>query len=346
MPASAQTQVVKTSATWASDYGVRYVLPKTLLAFTVEYHSVQKTAGPYARYATRYLGIPENEITAEDCTEFVLDRITFVEEGVPDRDQSYLVQFRPKTTAPYVYLTETGLICTINAPFRAEEAAAPSSVPVPDGQADAVAPSLPSIYTEEYLHAGSAAKMAEVAAKNIYRIRESRQDLLTGETDNVPKDGEAMRIVLETLDAQEHQWMALFTGTTTTTSFSHRLTVEPSTETEDEILFRFSRHSGLVDADDLSGSPVYWRLRDLRTVEVAEPDPKRKAKEPQSIVYNIPGKAALEIYTAKEVLITTTANVTQFGTTGILATELLDDRKGPVQIYFYPHLGAIRQIIR
>ena len=48
--------------------------------------------------------------------------------------------------------------------------------------------------------AGSTAKQAEVAAKQIYRIRESRLNILTGEADNLPPDGEAMKLVIQQLE--------------------------------------------------------------------------------------------------------------------------------------------------
>ena len=342
----AQTKVMKASASKVNDYGVQYMLPKTVLTVTVEYSQTQMKAGPYARYASRYLGIPEAEVTKEDQTYYTLDKISVSEKGIPDKDQSYFVLFKSKTIAPFVYLTEEGVICTINADYQ------PETPPVPAGNTPAATVSnVPklnpqSIYTEEYLRAGSVSKMAEVAAKSIYRIRESRQDLLTGEVENVPKDGEAMRIILGNLDAQEKLWIELFTGTVETKTYSKKFTIEPVGEITKEVLFRFSRHFGVVEADDLSGSPVYWNLRDLKTVEILPPDPKKKAKEPQSIVYNIPGKGEIEIYTATQKLASSVVNITQFGTTEILATSLLEDKKGQVRVYFYPNTGGIRQIIQ
>ena len=60
-----------------------------------------------------------------------------------------------------------------------------------------------SVLSEELLMAGSTAKQAEVAAKQIYRIRESRLNILTGEADNLPPDGDAMKLVIEQLEQQE-----------------------------------------------------------------------------------------------------------------------------------------------
>jgi hypothetical protein len=339
----AQTKVVKITAVKSNDYGVRYTLPKTVLTFTVDYTQTQKKAGPYAKYASRYLGIRDADVIMENQTSYALDKIAIEEHGVPNKDQSYLVSFRAKTTAPFVYLTPDGLICSINADYQPEPVPAKTE-PAPVPESPKLNPQ--SIYTEEYLHAGSVAKMAEVAAKNIYRIRESRQDLLTGEVDNVPKDGEAMKIILSTLDAQEKLWMELFIGSTETQTLIKQLTIEPVAAIAKEILFRFSRHLGIVAADDLSGAPVYWDLKDLKTVSIPQPDPKKKAKEPQGIVYNIPGKASVEIYTPQQRMGATTVNVTQFGTTETLAPELFEDKKAPVQVIFYPNTGAVRRVIQ
>ncbi|KAI4367809.1 hypothetical protein C825_000006 [Parabacteroides sp. ASF519] len=69
-----------------------------------------------------------------------------------------------------------------------------------------------SVFSEELLMAGSTARQAEVAAKQIYRIRESRLNILTGDADNLPPDGEAMKLVIQQLEEQEKALTNLFTG--------------------------------------------------------------------------------------------------------------------------------------
>ncbi|MDR0866448.1 MAG: DUF4831 family protein [Candidatus Symbiothrix sp.] len=340
----AQTQVIKVNALKTNDYGVQYMLPKTILKVTIEYSETKQKAGPYAKYASRYLGVNDSEVISEDQTYYTLSTVSVTEGYVPNKEQSYLVAFKSKTTAPFVYLTEDGVICTINAEYIPDAAREAKKETAVKTNTSTINPQ--SIYTEEYLRAGSISKMAEVAAKSIYKIRESRQDILTGEADNGPKDGEAMKIVLANLDAQEKLWRELFTGSEETAAHTQAFVIEPVEEVSKEILFRFSKYLGLVDADDLSGSPVYWNLKDLHTVEIPETDPKKKEKEPQSIVYNIPGKANVEIYTGAKKFYASTINITQFGTTQILGTSMLDDKKTPVQVYFYPNTGAIKQIIQ
>ena len=68
--------------------------------------------------------------------------------------------------------------------------------------------------TEEILIAGSTAKMAELVAKEIYNIRESKNSLTRGQADYMPKDGAALKLMLDNLDEQEQAMMQMFAGTT------------------------------------------------------------------------------------------------------------------------------------
>ena len=342
---SAQTKVIKMDATKSTDYGVAYFLPKTVLTVHVNYSKTTQKAGPYARYAKNLLGMDEQSVVMEDRVYYTLDKVNAGSKGVIDKDASYLVEFKSKSTASFVYLSEEGLIYTINADY----------VPEPANNIKA-SPTLPAsvssafsqpIFTEEYLNAGSVHKKAEVLAKQIYKLRESRSDLLTGEADNAPRDGEGMKIILANLEAQEKALVELFIGTTTTELMDAEFEIEPISDMDKEVLFRFSKHNGIVGADDLSGNPVYINVKDLNIVEEPEMvDPKKKAKEDQSIVYNIPGKATVEILHGVNSMYKNTFSIVQFGRKQALATSLFDDKKVPVRIYFHPETGGIRQIIQ
>jgi hypothetical protein len=341
---SAQTKVLKMSATKSTDYGVTYFLPKTVFTVRVDYSKTTQKAGQYVRYAEKYLGLKEQSVVLEDKVFYTLDKINIESKGVIDKNASYLVEFKSKTTSPFVYLTEEGVICTINADYVDETGNNnKNSVARPASKSSTTPPH--SVYTEEYLQAGSVTKMAEVAAKQIYKLRESRTDLLTGNADNAPRDGEGMKIILANLDAQEKALMELFVGTTAFELYDAEFEIEPLTNLDKEVLFRFSRYSGIVDKDDLSGSPVYINVRNLESTEEII-DPKRKAKEAQSIVYNVPGKAEVEVFYGINSMYRNTLQVVQFGDKQILATSLFDDKKATVKIYFYPETGAIKQIIQ
>jgi len=342
----AQTKVLKMSATKSTDWGVTYYLPKTVLTIHANYDKTTKKAGPFAQYAEKYLGLKEQSVVFEDRIYYTLNTISVGSKGVVDKDASYIIEFKSKTTSPFVYLTEDGLICTINADYI-PESANNNKTPAARPASEVSTMLSQSVYTEEYLRAGSVTKMAEVAAKQIYKLRESRTDLLTGNAENAPRDGEGMKIVLANLEAQEKALVELFTGTTSVESLSADFEIEPLANVEKEVLFRFSKYFGIVDSEDLSGNPVYINIKNLETTEAQEPvDPKRKAKESPSFVYNVPGKATIEVLYGINSMCKTTLPIVQFGNKQVLAPSLFDDKKVPVRIYFYPETGAIKQIIQ
>ena len=343
IPLMAQTKVVKKNAVKANNFGITYSLPKTSLIVEAEVTKVTCKAGPYYQYAEKYLGV--KEVIAEDAVYYELGKVRLINRGLPDPDNTYIVEFKPGTVAPYAYLTEEGLLCAINTEY-APEASQTNAAQKKQPAAKAVA-SGTSVLSEELLMAGSTSRQAEVAAKQIYRIRESRLDILTGEADNLPPDGDAMKLVIQQLEAQEQALTNLFTGTTEKETDTYEVNIIPADELEKEVIFRFSKPLGIVDADNLGGAPVYM---DLKAIERApELDPKeaeKKEKSMKGIIYNVPGKARIEITMGKRSLYKGEAQITQFGTQEGLAPVMFEDKKVPVKVTFYPETGAIKQIIQ
>lgn len=340
LPLAAQTKVVKKNAVKANNFGITYSLPKTSLIVEAEVTKVTCKAGPYYQYAEKYLAV--QDAIAEDAVYYELGKVRLINRGVPDPDNTYIVEFKPGTMAPYAYLTEDGLLCSINTEYvPAEEKAEKKAVAAKQGAAQN------SVLSEELLMAGSTARQAEVAAKQIYRIRESRMDILTGEADNLPPDGEAMKLVIQQLEAQEQTLSHLFTGTTEKTTDLYEVSIIPSDELDKEVIFRFSKQLGIVDADDLGGAPVYMNLIATERAPQLEPkEAEKKEKSLKGIIYNVPGKAKVEITMGKRTLYKGEAQITQFGTQEGLAPVMFEDKKAPVKISFYPETGAIKQIIQ
>lgn len=340
LPLAAQTKVVKKNAVKANNFGITYSLPKTSLIVEAEVTKVTCKAGPYYQYAEKYLAV--QDAIAEDAVYYELGKVRLINRGVPDPDNTYIVEFKPGTVAPYAYLTEDGLLCSINTEYvPAEEKAEKKAVAAKQGAAQN------SVLSEELLMAGSTARQAEVAAKQIYRIRESRMDILTGEADNLPPDGEAMKLVIQQLEAQEQTLSHLFTGTTEKMTDLYEVSIIPSDELDKEVIFRFSKQLGIVDADDLGGAPVYMNLIATERAPQLEPkEAEKKEKSLKGIIYNVPGKAKVEITMGKRTLYKGEAQITQFGTQEGLAPVMFEDKKAPVKISFYPETGAIKQIIQ
>ncbi|MDR0393721.1 MAG: DUF4831 family protein [Tannerella sp.] len=339
---TAQTKVEKVMPTKASGDGVTYSLPKTSFVVNVEVTKVTVKAGPYYRYAERYLGV--KDVSTEDRVYYELGKITLSGKGIPDPDQTYKIEFKQKTVAPFVYLTSDGLLCAINEVYTPEEQ--PGEIK-PEKNASNDIPPASSVYTEELLMAGSIPRQAEVAAKQIYRLRESRTDILTGDADNLPPDGEAMKIVISKLEDQEKALTKLFTGTISRETGYYDVSIIPDDELEHEVLFRFSSQLGILDDDDLGGEPVYLNLTALeRAPELDPKEAEKKAKLLRGVVYNIPGRARVEIIRNNKSILKKELPVVQFGTQEALAPVILEDKKEPVKVVFYPETGAIRQITK
>ncbi|MDR1337342.1 MAG: DUF4831 family protein [Tannerella sp.] len=340
MMVAAQTRVEKKMATRAGGYGVTYSLPKTSLLINAEVTKTACKAGPYYKYAEKYLGV--TDAVTEDRVSYELGKLTLTNRGIPDADNVYTVEFRAGTVAPYVYLTEDGLLCSVNAEY------VPPAPPVEKAaESETPAKSSSAVFTEELLMAGSVVRQAEVAAKQIFHIRESRMDILTGDSENLPPDGEAMKLVIKKLEDEEAALTRLFAGTCTKETSYYDVTLVPQEDLENEVLFRFSKKLGILDADDLGGEPVYISLTATERAPALDPkEAEKKAKSMKGLIYNVPGKAQVEIKSGLKTLYRGEVPVVRFGTTECLAPVLFEDKKNPVKIFFYPETGAIKQIIQ
>lgn len=338
-------KTVKMSAVKANDYGVAYKLPKTEIKVKVKGTEVKRERGEYYQYAERYLNVSNPII--QDETSFVLDKIEIETIGVVDKEKSYLVEFKSNTVAPYVSLTEDGLICAINEGVKIvnDEAAPKKNEEIIK---NTVNPK--TILSEEVLRAGSVAKQAELIAKQIYLLRESRTNILTGEADNMPPDGAAYQLVMTQLDDNEKALTSLFIGRESQASFEKEFTVAVERKNIDkQVVFRFSSHLGVVGANDLSGEPVYLSLKSKTPLinEILTPKEEKalEKKFSSGIIYNIPGKADLKIDFKNNTMVKQECDIVQFGSQEVLVKEMFDNKKQPIKVLFHPFLGAIKQII-
>ena len=195
--------------------------------------------------------------------------------------------------------------------------------------------------TEEILMAGSTAKMAELTAKEIYNIRESKNLITRGQADNMPKDGAAMKLMMSNLDKQEKALMEMFTGTSDREDKVFSFLVTPEENLRDQIAARFSRQLGVLSTDNLAGEPVYVSVSNSAPLPV--PTEEGKKKKGNGILYNIPGKGNVTVsYNGKEVF-KGELPVAQFGYTETLVDGLFD-KKINTRVIFNPNTGGVVKI--
>lgn len=334
-PCAAQTDVNVFLSGTAE--GVTYYLPRTTVEVTVEAECVTRTPGEFHRYADKYLRI-SNVIAAEEKF-WEMKSVSVKETGSPDKAKMFTVKLNG-STAGNVALTDDGIIEAINTKAR------PQSDNAPEARRTTPKSDAKQYMTEEILQATSTAKMAELVAKEIYSIRESKLAITRGQSENMPKDGVSLQLILDELAKQEKALMELFTGTTDTTRVSRTVRFTPTNEsdTTKAILFRFSRKLGVVDKDNLAGAPIYYDFRNLHSVRIPTAEEvKKKEIKKEGICYNIPGKAAFKIYTLGKVFYDEEIPVAQLGVTEVLSKTLFN-KNATTKVLFDTATGGVISI--
>lgn len=346
-----QTEVTP-GVTFGKKFGVTYILPQTEIAIEAKATRQHYEPGQFSQYAERYLRLSGVKLEAE--TTWTLDEVKLNIVGVPDPTNIYFVEMKDRTTAPLMELTADGIVRSINLPFVGDQKAVQQQV---KQQEEEILPDPRSFLTEEILVANSTAKMAELVAREIYSIRESKNALLRGEADNLPKDGAQLQIMLDNLNKQEKAMIQMFEGKVEneTIHFSTKVTPE---NMNNKVVFRFSKKLGFVDADDLSGEPV--ELSIVNKNLIPEPPVEADGKTSKSIVsildngsktaiegvaYNVPGKADVKLTYQHKDIINTELSITQFGTREYLSSQLFN-RNTMTKVQFDVNTGALLKIDR
>lgn len=316
--------------------GAVYFLPKTAVRVTVQVEKTTYTPGEFGKYADLYLRL--KNVSLESSVSYRITKIRQEAFAVADTAKGYAVKFDPKTVAPRVALSEDGVLLAINATPKALEQE-PSFVQAPKEKT--VNPR--QYMNEETLAAGSTAKMAELVARDIYDIRESRNLLVRGQADNMPKDGEQLKLMLNSLDQQNRSLTSLFAGIVEKDTVEQVMTYIPTEDTSRALLFRFSEKLGIIDNDDLAGVPYYIYIEDLKTIPLAPAVEKKKIKQVSGIYVNIPGKMRSTLSNSDGVILSNEFLAGQFGNTELLSGALFNKRY-TTQLWLDPLSGAVERL--
>lgn len=289
---------------------VVYLLPKNLIGIQVETLCRQETPGIYFQYAERFLGI--KDFIQNESTRYEIKGIRLRTKTTADTTKTYLISAGKKTKNFSIALTPEGFLKSINGP-QETIAEKPKQI----GPKDRTNKTMPewqtqpdAVFTKEMQLASSTAKMAEIAANQLFTIRENRFNLLGQEADKTPGDGRSYEIVLSELNRMEKAYLELFKGTTTERTRTFSYTLDPKGNSND-ILFRFSLLKGILDKNDLGGNPFYLQIQALPQTPAAFR--KDKSATPQALYYRLPAKALISITDGKEVLFSQEVELPQLG---------------------------------
>ena len=323
----------------ANEYGIVYSLPQTALEIEVTARHQVSKKGPFYLYAKKSIGT--SEVVKEDSEHWEITDVKVRPYGVPDSGTQYLMQLKPGAVT-YISVDSDGMLLAINkevAGSRKEKATAtatPTAWPTGKEYLEFV--------DEDFVASQSSAKQAQLLAESLMEVRESKLSLTRGTADAMPADGKQMELMLASLARQETALTQAFTGSVTSETVVRRFTYIPESDAK-EILFRMSEFAGFVEADDLSGEPVYLEIKTLNEVTMpvdAKGEPKKLPKN--AVIYNLPGSADVTLSIRGKELYSKEIIMTQMGITFGLDPALFTDKKEPSYATFDPVTGALLEI--
>lgn len=309
----AQFTSIPVSKREKTDEGIIYALPKTLLEIKVKTKTITGYPGKYYPYAERFLGL-KNVYDKKTVTKEI-ESIIIKTKAIPDKNNTYI--FKSKSSS--IALTNNGIIKSVN--HNEENSSDPNinantsiKYEKDDSEKYDYVTKPYSIYTREIEQSTSLVKSAELAANEIYSIRDTRNDLLNQNIEKGPADGESYKIILSELNRIEEYYMQLFTGVKKEKTDTKTIYVDP--KEGENLLFRFSEKFGIVDNNDLSGSPIYINIKIINTpTNYFNNSPDKDV----SLYYKMPVKATIELYdNYQKALYKNIISISQFGETAKL----------------------------
>lgn len=333
-----QAQVVQ-----EQELALVYYMPQTLMEIDITYTVEVEEAGPYSRYAEKYLG-------TEDVISVNSQKAEIVSVNVRSRSKADLsrpvkVSADGGANMQLLSIAENGVLYGYNLPMTTTMRPTAGETPASPVAARATQQPVSLPLTEEQLRAQTPALRAEAIAKQIYRIREAKMYLLSGEIENAPGDGKGLEVALKELSKQEKQLVQLFTGKRSKKTVVKTVQYVP-TKSEEKPLLYFSPENGVTAEEDASALPIVLNFIARKQVFAPAVETKKNAKNApaaSAICYNLPGAGLYTISYDGAMLLEGTLPVAQFGIAVPLAQSLFTGNKQPI-IYFNTETGNIQAI--
>lgn len=290
--------------------GLIYNLPKTVFEIEVDTRTTELQPGLYYQYAERFLGIKDFIQTESFKNELVGFRVGT--KSVADTNQAYLLSVGKKSKGTRIELSPEGFLLSINGSSSAPTPAISQSILDYQTKStqDAWNTDASSIVIKEMQMSSSTAKMAELAANQLFSLREARINLLKQEVDKVPADGRSYELVLSELNRMEKAYLELFVGRSNQKITTTKYVLIPQKDTT-EVLLRFSVLKGIVDKQNLGGEPVFIRFKKLPLA--ADSLRIDKSGLPKALYYRVPSQALVEVNDGKNALYSNVFTINQFG---------------------------------
>ncbi|MFO7998111.1 MAG: DUF4831 family protein [Bacteroidales bacterium] len=357
---------VKKAPSGLAAEGFHYFLPKTVIAVDVTVTRTENQPGPFAQYAERFLGL-EN-IIGHPSVNYSISRILINGFAEPDPDQMYFVQFDQEDEALQLTLSEAGMLLSVNKSIDdpALKKHAGESKEYGYFGTEATFNYFIDLNLEEridtitervrvdtmtverqtlrrrWVEKSSESRAREVA-DHILSLRDKKFDLITGFAE-IPYSRESLEYMYREMDRKENDYLALFTGISSSESIRYRYTYTPDRETDQtpRILFYFSERDGVLK-DNLPGStPVSIQTMTDQTTSPLLPLVQRTpaSRSGQTgFYYRIPEHATVILKEGEVLRAEARMLINQFGVVTWLPPA-------EMEIEFYPNTGSVKSVGR
>lgn len=294
-----------------------YALPQTVISIQVEAVREDFHAGPYARYAQKYLGVDARQA---DAVTYTVSSVKLDSYTEADPESRYTV-VPGKGMPSFLSLTAQGLVAIgggDDSGTRWRFTSDSKSDFAERGVGSNLSSASTTLYRsvagqtigiqQEMVVSKSVEERAQEAAEMIFRLRRSRIDIITGDTD-ATYSGEAMGAAINEISRLEQEYLSLFLGYSDIQTQQMNYEVIPAPGNQQRyVAFRVSETAGLVPSDNVSGKPYLLEL------VPQEPAPAMGGGSRGNLAYyRVPAVCTVKLSDGVNVLLQTRLPVYQLG---------------------------------
>lgn len=328
---TAQAQLVQ-----KNELAVVYYMPKTQVMIDINYVEETMKPGPFYMFAEEMLGA--TDIIEQAGKKYSIESVDIFSRTIADYDRAYKVTADETCAMQLLTLTDKGILRGFN--IVPEQITNPRNKQrQPETKPNEPSRLMPLF--EEQIRANTLRETAMGVAKQIYRIRETRLYILSGEIEKAPSDKRTLEMMLDKLAEQEKELTDLFIGSRIITKHTKHITYYP-TKTEHRKLFYFSEENGIVE-DETNTPVIIDVLAHKQVMGAPNGTPNKKAPQPSQIYFNLPGSCDINILYKDELIAEKSMPIAQFGVAVPLAMNLFTKGELP-KIVFNPYTGNIESI--
>ncbi|GAB4277516.1 MAG: hypothetical protein Kow0068_00660 [Marinilabiliales bacterium] len=346
------------------DYPVFYYLPKTKLSVDISVIKTEYKPGIYAKYSKHLFGI--DPLIKKDSISYEINEIKIFEHSFPDSAQLYAIIFKKPLKNDLILTNDNRLVCfnccspdfdynineqndnsyiktsndKIEFPFYAmkrhlEEVTDTNYRYIKN---DSIIKKIP-VYNRR-LQEKSEDKEAFEIASFIIKLRKRRFRMMTGMDKVFPED-EAAELFINELNKTEKKLLELFSGKTIQTTEKYTFDIIPEKERYADTLCYFSNEKGFVNNKIKTSKAIILKYNLTNTTAKISSLLQNQKLKNNSLVYRIPEKTNIEMYSGEDLLYETELFIPQFGKTLHLSKKILTKTS---EIYLNPKTGNINRI--